>query len=114
MEIRKAKDIWPEVAKNCHGGEGILVCKSLLDGFESESFMFMHSDDIPAGVSIGYHTHEDTEEAWFLASGRAILTYDGNEFEMTGGDISLCKKGHSHGFKAVDNCVLIVVGGNKE
>ena len=115
MEIKKAKDIIPAAYSKCHEGEGTLMCKNLLSGFDKEILSFMHSDDMPAGVSIGLHTHTDNEEVYYLVSGRGILTYDDRTYEMKAGDISLCSKGHSHAFEAVDNCVLIVVGTqNKE
>ncbi len=110
MEIRKNKDIVPGAFEKCHDGEGVLMCKSLLDGFGSESLRFMHSDYMAAGVSIGVHEHNTYEEAYYLSSGKGILTFDGKEFEMKAGDISLCKVGHSHGFLATDDCILIVVG----
>ena len=115
MEIRKAKDVIPAAYNACHDGVGTLMCKNLLSGFDKEILSFMHSDDIPAGVSIGLHKHTDNEEVYYLASGKGILTYDDHTYEMKAGDISLCNKGHSHAFEAIDNCILIVVGTqNKE
>ena len=111
MEIRKAKDIVPRLAENCHDGEGVLLCKNLLNGFDSVNFRFMHCDDLPAGVSIGNHLNDKNEEVYYLVSGKGVLTYDDNEYEMLAGDVSLCKIGHSHSFTATENCVLIVVGG---
>ena len=67
MEIRKNKDIIPQPFAQCHDGEGVLMCKSLLDGFDSEKFPFMHADTMPAGVSIGLHRHDGNEEI-YLAS----------------------------------------------
>ena len=69
----------------------------------------MHSDFMAAGVSIGEHLHEGNEEIYYLSSGKGILYFDGKEFEMNPGDISLCTPGHSHGFKALEDSVLIVV-----
>ena len=112
MDIMKSKNIIPQPFASCHDGEGTLLCKSLLDNLESERFNFMHSDDMPAGVSIGLHKHIYNEEIYYLVSGKGILTYDDNKYEMKKGDISLCKIGHSHAFEAVDDCVLIVVGSN--
>lgn len=108
-EIRKSREIIPQAFAQCHDGEGTLMCKSLLDTLESEKFPLMHVDDMPEGVSIGVHTHTGNEEIYYLHSGKGVLTYDGKEFEMKAGDVSLCKIGHSHGFAAVDHCVLIVV-----
>ena len=107
--IRKQRDILPMQLGNCHNGEGVLLCRSMLDGLESEKIPFMHVDEMPAGVSIGEHAHTGNEEVYYLQSGKGILTYDGKQYEMNAGDISLCKIGHSHGFMATDNCYLVVV-----
>lgn len=111
--ITKNKDMIPQPFAACHGGEGTLMCRSLLDGCESGWFSFMHSDDMPAGVSIGVHPHEFNDEIYYLISGKGILTYDGVEYEMKAGDISVCTMGHSHAFMAVDDCRLIVVGSRR-
>ncbi len=109
MKIAKRKDRKALPLENCHGGEGTLFCDSLLDNFASEKFTLMHSDLMPAGTSIGVHPH-DGEEIYYLSDGKGILTYDGTEYIMDVGDISLCKAGHSHGFKATEDSILIVVG----
>ena len=108
--IRKDKEIEWLQFDNCHEGEGVLNCKSLLDGLDSAKFGFMHRDEIKAGVSIGTHEHTSSEEIYYLISGKGILTYDGQEYEMLPGDISLCNIGHSHGFLATEDSLLIVVG----
>jgi len=108
--IRKDKDINWQNFDRCHDGEGVLYCKSLLDGFEKSKFGFMHCDDIKAGVTIGIHEHTTSEEIYYLVSGGGILTFDGVEYEMCPGDVSLCGIGHSHGFAAKKDSVLIVVG----
>ena len=113
MDIRKSRDIIPAPYGQCHDGEGTLMCKSLLDGFDSRHFCYMHSDDMPAGVSIGLHRHEGNEEIYYLVSGKGILTYDDKTYEMKTGDISLCKSGHSHAFEAVDDCVLVVIANKR-
>jgi len=108
--IRKNDEIPAQDFAHCHDGEGTLFCKSLLDGLGSMRFPFMHSDVIPEGVSIGDHLHADNEEIYYLVSGKGILTYDGERHDMLPGDISLCLEGHTHGFTAIEDCVLIVVG----
>ena len=108
--IRKDNEIEWLQFEECHEGKGTLYCKSLLDGCDSTKFAFMHRDEIKAGVSIGVHRHEDTEEIYYLVSGKGILTYDEVEYQMMPGDISLCCIGHSHGFLATEDSVLIVVG----
>ena len=109
-EIRRNSEIPLLRFDKCHEGEGVVLCRSLLDDMGSAKFAFMHSDDMPAGVSIGEHVHGSNEEIYYLASGRGVLTFDGVPYEMNPGDISLCSDGHSHGFLAAEDCVLIVVG----
>ena len=73
-------------------------------------FAFMHYDEIKAGVSIGVHPHTNHEEVYFLLSGTGTLIFDGKEYDMNAGDVSLCNLGHSHGFIAKTDCVMVVVG----
>lgn len=108
--IRKSQDIHPQAFNKCHDGEGILFCRSLLDGQGSKSILFIHSDDLPAGVSIGQHDHPSNEEVYYLLSGKGQLTYDDICYEMHAGDISLCTPGHSHGYSATEDSVLMVIG----
>ncbi len=108
--IRTGAEIPQQEFAGCHDGEGVLKCSSLLDGLGSGKFAFMHSDIMEKGVSIGVHPHSSNEEIYYLSSGRGILTFDGAEYEMNAGDISLCTPGHSHGFAASEDSVLIVVG----
>lgn len=110
MVMRKANEIEKRDFVKCHDGEGTLFCKSLLVGFEPSKFAFMHYDEIPAGVSIGEHPHTNHEEVYFLLSGTGTLIFDGEEYEMNPGDVSLCNLGHSHGFIAKSDCVMVVVG----
>ena len=108
--IRKACEIPPQNFEHCHEGIGTLFCRSLLEGQGAKTIEFMHHDVIPAGVTIGSHPHDWSEEVYYLVSGRGVLLYDGVEYDMAPGDLSLCTPGHNHGFKALEECLLIVVG----
>lgn len=108
--IKKATEMrWGEIL-DCHGGSGIVKCQPLLEGINSEDFYLMHYDELKTGVRIGEHTHMSDEEIYFLLSGAGVLTCDGEEHAFSAGDISLCRKGHSHGFYATEDSVMIVVG----
>lgn len=109
MDIRKSKDVPLRLVENCHGGEGTLLCRNLLADLGSTRFRLLHSDMIPAGVSIGRHEHLKNEEIYYLLSGRGILTLDDRRWEMDAGDVSLCPKGHSHAFEATEDSVLLVI-----
>ena len=108
--IRKDSEIQWDIFSNCHDGVGDVACKSLIEGLGSTKFRFIHYDEIKAGASIGEHEHTDTEEAYFLLSGKGVLIFDNEKYEMAPGDISLCTMGHSHGYEALEDSVLIVVG----
>ncbi len=110
--IRK-DDVTIQSFEKCHDGEGTLYCRSMLKNTEKALLGMFHVDDMPSGVSIGEHQHEVNEELYFLVSGEGVLTFDGADYEMTAGDISLCGIGHSHGFLAKTDCRLIVVGSTK-
>lgn len=109
MDIKKSKDVTLRLSENCHGGKGTLLCQNLLIGMESRDFRLMHHDLIRAGVTIGKHGHTVNEEIYYLLSGKGILTFDDRIYEMKAGDISLCPRGHSHGFEAVEDSAMIVV-----
>lgn len=111
MDILKNEQIPAFPFDQCHGGKGTLFCQSVLKEFGSREFAFMHSDKIAAGVSIGEHRHEKNEEIYYLVSGKGVLTYDGKQYDMEPGDVSLCTVGHSHAFLATQDSHLIVVGG---
>ena len=108
--IRKGADIAAQEFAACHGGEGAVMCRSLLEGYGGERFAFMHADELLPGVTIGEHTHAADEEIYYLVSGSGTLTYDGVQYPMQAGDVSVCLPGHSHGFAAAETCSLIVVG----
>lgn len=111
MEMfRKSAEIQPGIFNGCHGGEGDLICYSLLDGLKSLECAFLHKDLMAPGVSIGEHLHDRSDEVYYLLSGKGVLTFDGETYEMAAGDISLCTCGHSHGFLATEDSVLIVIG----
>lgn len=106
---RSSEMVWGDIP-DCHNGSGIVKCKSLLEGIDAEDFYLMHYDKINAGVRIGEHSHEEDEEIYFLLSGTGVLTCDGVEHPFSAGDISPCRRGHSHGFFAIEDSVMIVVG----
>jgi mannose-6-phosphate isomerase-like protein (cupin superfamily) len=48
------------------------------------------------GSSIGYHRQE-TDEVYYVLSGRGLMTIDGREFTVEPGDAILTRPGSSHG-----------------
>lgn len=51
---------------------------------------------LPAGATIGLHTHEDTAEIIFFLSGTGRMLLDGSEETIAAGLCHYCPKGSSH------------------
>lgn len=111
--IRRQEQVEAQAFEQCHEGVGTLLCRSMLmDGDSQYGVMFFHHDHIPAGVSIGEHLHQGSEEIYYLLSGNCTLWYDGRSIPMKSGDFSIVQDGHTHGIVNSGDCTaeLIVVG----
>jgi mannose-6-phosphate isomerase-like protein (cupin superfamily) len=51
---------------------------------------------LPAGATIGLHTHEDTAEIIFFLSGTGKMLLDGEEETIAAGLCHYCPKGSTH------------------
>ena len=52
---------------------------------------------MPPGSSIGYHHHEGEFEVYYILSGEADVTIDGETRRLYAGDMTCCQDGSSHG-----------------
>lgn len=53
---------------------------------------------LPPGSSIGYHLHTNNEDAYIIVSGQGVFTdSDGKEVPVKAGDVTIVRKGQSHG-----------------
>ncbi len=64
--------------------------------------------ELEPGASIGYHTHSENEEVYFIMSGEGTYCEDGEKITVKPGDIMLCRKGHSHGIENSGAAVLVM------
>jgi len=46
--------------------------------------------------SIGFHTHDNEEEIYYIISGKGIVDDDGSSYEVTAGDAILTGNGAGH------------------
>ena len=55
---------------------------------------------------IGYHEHSGEKEIFVINSGKAVYNDDGNESEVSTGDVLICEDGHGHGITntSEENC----------
>jgi mannose-6-phosphate isomerase-like protein (cupin superfamily) len=86
--------------EKCHDGIGSVESSSVVEPNESEvGIQFMHDDILPPGATVGEHPHTDEEEIYFIVEGHGTLILDGREYPVAAGDVSLLRRGHSHGIK---------------
>lgn len=81
-----------------HDGNGMLI---KVRPFESSDFKtpidFIDYVIVEPDSTIGYHTHGENEEIYFISKGNGIMKTNSETFEITEGDIIINSFGDSHG-----------------
>ncbi|RAK11238.1 hypothetical protein C8C77_103226 [Halanaerobium saccharolyticum] len=96
---------------NCHNGKGIVRNSLVLndDDFET-NLRFIRYMELPPKTSIGYHEHGDDEELYIILEGQGVMNVDGEQKEVTMGDIITNKPFGSHGLiNNSDNVIKMLV-----
>lgn len=97
--IIKKSDATVKMLDKCHEGVGILKCTEYLGeyGRKGAGILFYHDNILEPGVSVGEHSHaDDKEELYIILEGNGTMKIDGKEQPVTGGDVCLTRRGHSH------------------
>jgi len=100
----KKKNAMPHKdVEGCHNGSGAIKWVGVLDGNDpgGKSMKFFHDDVLPPNTSIGIHTHTDDQEYYYIVSGSGIMHLDGEDHDVTAGDITVVLPGGTHGLR---NC----------
>lgn len=99
--IRNNGDFRVEVIEGLKGGKGHVT---VVNFFEQEDFLgkgrLYGKSIIEPGNSIGYHTHQGDQEAYFIVKGKALYNDNGKEMVLEPGDLAICKDGDSHSIEA--------------
>jgi quercetin dioxygenase-like cupin family protein len=66
------------------------------DTFETD-LMFVDYVEIPAGSTIGRHTHGEDEELYFIVEGSGMMHVQGTKRRVDAGDLILNRRGWTHG-----------------
>jgi mannose-6-phosphate isomerase-like protein (cupin superfamily) len=88
----------PAISRSAdHGGNGVISFRRLLseEAFAS-AIDFVDLSIVPSGCTIGQHSHHDSEELYFIASGTPLVTIDGQSRRLTRGDLSVVRSGQWH------------------
>lgn len=81
-----------------HGGKGVIGIEKC-DVPEHAAFKAVVKVTVPTGASIGYHTHRDDYEGYYIMKGDGIFQDDDGDHIVTAGDFCLIERGGSHGIE---------------
>ncbi len=99
--IFKANDWKNNVRAGVQGGTGEVVGRHPFTADnrpEPTCFRMVGLMTLAPGSSVGVHTHHDDEEIYIFVSGRGLYTRnDGGTEEVFPGDMTLTRKGETHG-----------------
>jgi mannose-6-phosphate isomerase-like protein (cupin superfamily) len=93
-----------------HGGTGqIRTCRVEARG-QVGLADFIDMTVLPAGTSIGLHTHDARdEEIYVVVSGQGLMTLDGECFPVGPGDVVVNRPGGTHGLENTGETDLFLV-----
>ncbi len=107
--IRTGNKIKNESCENIHGGDGKIIIKHVLLKEDSDlGIQFMHDDTLEPGTVVGEHYH-DNEEVYYVLEGEGIMIIDGERYPIKSGDVSLIKRGQTHGLINSKNGIMRII-----
>ena len=96
--IIKAQDFRQRIDESCHGGTGRVYIMEYRSQNPGLGFRLLHETTIPAGATVGFHTHPGHEELYIIREGRGLVQEDdGRSVRVEPGDVCYTRKGSSHG-----------------
>ena len=94
------------VVPHFKGGEGqAVVRKAVEDGMGKILTL-----ELPAGSSIGLHTHVGNCEVIHVLAGRGVCHDDGTEVALEAGMTHYCPEGRTHGIDNTGDGPLVLLG----
>lgn len=96
--IRRAEEMLQEVRDKMRGGKGKVEILHIFQRHELEgSARLCAKITLQPGCSIGYHTHDDEEEIFYIIRGIGTVNDNGKEDTVRAGDAILTGGGAGHG-----------------
>jgi len=108
--IRKNSGYTVQQNENMRGGEGVVLIEHLLtpDELYDKGRLYARITLEP-GCSIGNHVHEDEMESFYIVSGEAEISDNGEIVLLSAGDIILTRSGEGHSVKSVGADTLVMI-----
>lgn len=93
-----------------HQGIGMIKTARVLEKGRGTNCNFIDLAIIPAGSTIGLHTHAKTdEEIYVVVSGTGLMQVDEQYFQVSQGDVIVNKPGGTHGLINLGHKDLVLV-----
>jgi quercetin dioxygenase-like cupin family protein len=112
--IRKAADCKKVFNEKMRGGNGTVEITNFASPEELNNKGRLFANiTLKPGCSIGFHTHENESELFYLMKGEALYNDNGTEYTVTAGDVMICPAGTGHGVanngtEDVELCAVIL------
>ena len=97
--IRRKDECKVEYREHMRDGEGTVQLTHLIEGPEemnNKGRLFARITLNP-GCSIGYHTHDNDSELFYILKGNAEYNDNGKIYGVSAGDVTICPVGQGHG-----------------
>ena len=86
------------IKQGVRGGAGEVHCRDYINSsMNSMPFEAFGLNEMQPGATIPEHCHADSEEFYFIVSGRGTGIHNGRQFDIGPGDGWLCRAGETHG-----------------
>lgn len=94
---KRKEDQKCSVREGVMGGRGEILSRHFLSQEDAAGTGRLFAvNTVAPGCSIGRHSHQGEFEIYYILSGTAKVTDDGEEFILGEGDMQQCRSGHSH------------------
>ena len=100
-----SSDDYPKFKWKRWGQSEVIHHETLADGHHSVTRRML----VQAGKELSYHYHEETDTIWTILQGTAIVTIDGESFEVRPTNAISIQRGKAHMLKASETVILIEV-----
>ena len=105
----KQSDMPVEVREAMRGGTGSVQLQDVLPQGKPVHMRLMSIITLNPGDSIGYHTHDNETEIFYIASGQGNVDDNGTKVTVSAGDSISTGGGAGHSVACAGNAPLVMV-----